>query len=293
MGSSIVGLVADKRRRHTIDPAMGDPAFNIFISYRRSDSEGYAGRLYDQLTRPFGAENIFMDVDTVAPGQDFQEALLTAITRCEVLLAVISPGWLAAKNVRGKRRIDDEEDWVRIEIADALSIGKWVIPLLFGGAAMPREQDLPAPLKPLARRQAMPLRHDRFQADAADLIKALQRLEQDRAAPLSTQPQGRSPYTAPAGLARVAQFRSAEVQRPMSPGRTTFLEGPTSVQVNEDLLTYREFMGTSVEEALEAATEHFGVGLSGLDFEVVTTGSRGVLGMGQEPARIVAKLRAR
>jgi Jag N-terminus len=137
----------------------------------------------------------------------------------------------------------------------------------------------------------MSLRHDRFQADAADLIKAIQRLEQERAAPPSTKPQGREPDTSPVGLERVADFRRAEVQRP-SPGAQV-PGGSPPVPVNEEVLTYREFTGRSIAEALQAATEHFGVGLARLDFEIVAAGSRGVLGVGQEPARVVAKVRAR
>ena len=142
-------------------------ALKIFISYRRGDAEAYAGRLYDHLRRPFGKANIFMDVDALPPGQDYVEDLEAAVAHSDVMLAVTGPGWVVAADSRGGRRLDHDLDWVRIEIASALTGGKRVIPILFGGAAMPRQDDLPEPLKPLARRQALEFRHERFASDAA------------------------------------------------------------------------------------------------------------------------------
>ena len=164
-------------------------ALKIFISYRRGDAEAYAGRLYDHLRRPFGKANIFMDVDALSPGQDYVEDLETAVAHADVMLAVIGPGWLAAADSGGRRRLDQDLDWVRIEIASALTGGKRVIPILFGGAAMPRQDELPEPLKPLARRHALEFRHERFASDAAGLVKSLrkfQRAKQPTAPPSGT-----------------------------------------------------------------------------------------------------------
>src|ERR1035438_7042962 len=121
--------------------------FKIFISYRREDSEHIAGRLYDRLEPHFGRDNLFMDVDTIPLGVDFREHLDQAVGQCDVLLAVIGDHWL---NVcvedgprKGKRRLDDPTDFVRIEIVSALDRGISVIPVLVGKASMPGEADLP------------------------------------------------------------------------------------------------------------------------------------------------------
>src|ERR1043166_4935681 len=92
----------------------------IFISYRRDDSEGVAGRLFDRLATQFGREQIFMDVDAIAPGEDFIDVIERAVTSCDVLIAVIGRGWLEARDQDGRRRIDNPEDFVRVEIVAAL-----------------------------------------------------------------------------------------------------------------------------------------------------------------------------
>ena len=108
----------------------------IFISYRRQDAAGNAGRLYDRLARHFGAERVFMDVEGIEPGLDFVEALEGAVASCEVLIVVIGAGWLATDNA-GKRRLDDPKDFVRIETAAALARHIRVVPVLVDGAVMP------------------------------------------------------------------------------------------------------------------------------------------------------------
>ena len=121
----------------------------IFISYRRADSAGYAGRIYDRLTAHFGEDAVFMDVDTIEAGVDFVEVLQNAVQSCDVLVALIGRGWLDIKDAAGKRRLDNPEDFVRIEIAAALSRDIRVIPVLVDGASMPRSTELPDNLKPL------------------------------------------------------------------------------------------------------------------------------------------------
>ena len=91
----------------------------IFISYRRADSEGYVGRLRDQLVNIAGEELLFLDVDSIKPGQDFTQALDEAVSSCSVLLAVIGPQWLNIRDSSGNRRLDDSNDFVRLEIASA------------------------------------------------------------------------------------------------------------------------------------------------------------------------------
>src|ERR1043165_3354644 len=105
----------------------------IFISYRRNDSAGYAGRLFDGLSAHFGEDQIFMDIDYIEPGEDFVQAIETAVGSCEILIALIGPSWLTIENVTG-RRLDNPNDFVRLEIVAALARGIRVIPVLVQGA---------------------------------------------------------------------------------------------------------------------------------------------------------------
>jgi hypothetical protein len=145
----------------------------IFISYRREDSAGYAGRLYDHLSGHFGRERVFIDIDTITPGQDFAEVLDRNVTSCDALIAVIGKSWLMCGDAQGDRRLDDPHDFVRIEVAAALDRRIPVIPVLVGGAAMPQQQDLPEALAMLARRQAIEISDTRFQGDCQRLIDVL------------------------------------------------------------------------------------------------------------------------
>jgi uracil-DNA glycosylase family 4 len=147
----------------------------IFINYRRQDSEGHVGRLYDHLEEHFAKTDIFMDVEALTPGVDFVEALEKAVTACEVFLAVIGPQWLDIADESGARRLDQWNDFVRIEISLALKHNKLVIPVLVGGAKMPPPDRLPEDIVALARRNAFELSHRRFTADVAQLVTAIQR----------------------------------------------------------------------------------------------------------------------
>lgn len=145
----------------------------IFISYRREDSAGWTGRLSEQLKARFGSKSIFMDIDTIAPGVDFTDALQKAVCSCNVLLAVIGPKWATATDKSGKPRIEDPNDWVRVEIAAALKRNIQVIPVLVGGATIPTMDLLPDELDPLAHRQAHEVTDKRWNFDIEQLIKAL------------------------------------------------------------------------------------------------------------------------
>jgi hypothetical protein len=146
----------------------------VFISYRRQESSGIAGRLYDRLAASFGDGQVFMDVDTIALGVDFGEAIAQAVSNCTVLLAVIGPGWLTATDEDGQRRLDDHDDIVRLEIQTALERDIRVIPILVEGAKMPRRQQLPEELAGLARRNAHFMRHESFRSDADRLLEAIE-----------------------------------------------------------------------------------------------------------------------
>ena len=144
-------------------------AGKIFISYRREDTRADA-RLVDQRLRTtFGADRIFFDVDTIQKGRDFRKVLAEALDSSNVLLAIIGPTWLTGTDATGRRRIDDPSDFVRLEIANALKRDIAVIPVLVGGAKMPREEDLPDDLRGLAYRQAAIITHDNFPHDVDGL----------------------------------------------------------------------------------------------------------------------------
>ena len=145
----------------------------IFINYRRVDTEGYVGRLYDHLVQHFDPQDIFMDVSSIEPGADFVQALEDAVATCDVFIAMIGPTWLTAIDDDGERRIDQWNDFVRIEIASALRQKKLVIPVLVGRAKMPTPPMLPEDLQPLARRNAIELSHQRFVYDVNQLVKTI------------------------------------------------------------------------------------------------------------------------
>ncbi len=127
----------------------------IFISYRREDSKYQAIRIYDAFCKELAPENVFLDIDSIAPGDDFVETLESRVNECDILMALIGPNWITASNpATSRRRLDDPNDFVRIEIRKALSRAVPVVPVLIDGARMPDPDHLPDDLKALARRQA-------------------------------------------------------------------------------------------------------------------------------------------
>ncbi len=145
----------------------------IFVSYRRDDSEGEAGRLFSNLAAVFGEDSVFMDVAAVEVGRDFRKAIDDSVATCGVLLAVIGKEWVDAKNEAGQRRLDNPSDFVRLETASALKRDIPVVPVLVRGAKMPRPEQLPDDLKELAYRNGVELTHVRWNSDLEVLIKAL------------------------------------------------------------------------------------------------------------------------
>src|SRR6266516_1226086 len=127
----------------------------IFLSYRRQEGSDFAGRLADRLADRFGEGQVFIDVDTIEPGVDFAEEISRAVATCKVLLAVIGPNWLTEDDEQGRRRLDDPDDIVRLEIEAALARNVRVIPILVEGAVMPGREDLPESLARLADRNAV------------------------------------------------------------------------------------------------------------------------------------------
>jgi hypothetical protein len=148
-------------------------AAKVFISYRRDDSAGYAGRVRDRLERELGRDLLFMDVDAIPLGTNFSKGLHEEVAKCGVLLAIIGPNWPDARDEHGNRRLDDPNDFVRIEIAAALQRNIPVIPILLDGARIPKTTQLPEDLKELALRNGMEIRHASFQDDMNRLIRGL------------------------------------------------------------------------------------------------------------------------
>ena len=147
----------------------------IFISYRREDAEGQAGRLFNDLAEQFGEQSVFMDVAGIEPGRDFRRAIDEQVASCGVLLAVIGKRWLDAKDESGRRRLEDPMDFVRLETASAMKREIPVVPVLVQGASMPRADQLPPDLAELAYRNGVELTHARWDSDVQVLVKALRR----------------------------------------------------------------------------------------------------------------------
>ena len=172
----------------------------VFISYRRDDSSGYAGRLFDILSVHFGKENTYMDLDTIQGGDNYATVIENKVGQCDALLAVIGDKWLTCTGVDGSRRLDSAHDYVRMEIAKALERGVRVIPVLVGGAKMPHQPDLPEDLRPFALHQAMDLRDAHFHTDADLLMDVLKKTVPNIASrPLKVKPIA-VPATSPARM---------------------------------------------------------------------------------------------
>ncbi len=168
-------------------------AAKVFISYRRDDSAGQAGRIQDRLEREFGRDLLFMDVDAIPLGMNFVKVLHEEVAKCGVLLAVIGPNWLDGRDEDGNRRLDNANDFVRIEIAAALQRDIPVIPILLDGAKVPRAGQLPDDLEELALRNGLDVRHASFHYDMDKLIRGLKGQLGHAAAPPapSLPPEGR------------------------------------------------------------------------------------------------------
>ena len=163
----------------------------FFLSYRRDDSAGFAGRLADDLEAVFGTGTVFRDVDDIRPGEDFVQAIESHMRTVDVVLVMIGPHWLE-NGTDGVRRLDKVSDFVRQEIAVALGSEKPVIPLLVGNASIPTEAVLPSAIAGLARRQALVLSDAGWQSDVTRLVKYLQELPPNQGVGMNAEASGRS-----------------------------------------------------------------------------------------------------
>ena len=196
----------------------------VFVSYRRDDSKHAAGRLAERLREHF---TLFMDVDSVPPGSDFVSALGEAVDRADVVVAVIGPSWLSARDESGARRIDHPDDWVAAEISAALNRGIPVIPVLVDGARMPGRTELPPSLYGFADRQAISMTHESFSSDCTRLEEVLHTLTR------RTQP---SPREAELGEG---------ADGPRAPGPADSVPRPTNALLGreQDLRALEELLG--------------------------------------------------
>jgi hypothetical protein len=158
----------------------------IFISYRREETAYPTGWLYDRLVDHYGDGQVFKDVDSIDPGEDFVAVLENAVGSCDVLLAVMGTHWLTVTDEDGKRRLDDPADFVRLEIEAALSRNVLVVPVLVDGARMPAADDLPASLAPLVRRNALELSPNRFEFETSRLLRVLDETLGEKRKPTAT-----------------------------------------------------------------------------------------------------------
>lgn len=146
----------------------------IFISYRREDQAGFAGRLGDALVVAFGEANVFRDIEDIHPGEDFVAAIERNLASVDVMVVMIGPAWLTVSR-DGERRLDDPDDFVRREIEAGLASGITVLPVLVSGASMPDEKVLPPTMSALARRQAFTLSDTGWTSDVARLVATIRR----------------------------------------------------------------------------------------------------------------------
>ena len=207
------------------------PGRRIFISYRRGDTTIYAGRLFDSLCALAGDDEVFMDIDAIEPGADFVDHIEHEVGSCEVLIALIGRDWLDARDARGERRLDDPDDWVRLELKTGLERDIRVIPVLVQGASMPRAGELPDDIAKLARRNALEIGDVRWRYDFQRLWEVVEKVLEGasvgRAIELSgvsnfipPPPEGPEPGEAGASFVFVQEKPVAGAEHPVEDGMT-------------------------------------------------------------------------
>jgi hypothetical protein len=149
-------------------------SYRAFLSYRRGDSIGHTGRLHDRLVARWGHDCVFWDIDNIAPGEDFVEAIDQTLGRCDVVLVVIGPRWMDLRDSEGRRRIDSAADFHRLEIERALSLKVRVVPILVDGAVVPAGEMLPESIRGLVRRNAFEITDKRFDYDTTKLVDSIE-----------------------------------------------------------------------------------------------------------------------
>jgi len=196
----------------------------IFVSYRRDDSESTAGRIYDRLVQRFDKDSVLIDVDSIVPGFDFREYINGFLDRCDIMAAIVGREWAGPQKRRGPSRIDEESDWVRIEIEAALKRNIPLIPVLVNGADMPKPSKLPDAIRPFAFRQALVVRNGRdFHSNVDYLIKSIE----------SISPQSISKRTADETVAATAPLAVAPARAKSAPHPASTSAKPNAIVSGE------------------------------------------------------------
>ena len=197
----------------------------VFISYRRSDTAPYASRLKAHLDTAFGAEFVFMDVNSLRPGEPFKDVIEATITSIDVVLALIGHDWLTVTDASGKRRLENPGDFVRLELATAFQFDRVVIPVLLENASMPASGELPEPLVALAQRHAITMGDTGWDGDVERLVRRLEEV-------VDTIPPCPYPGMVPYGRKDAARFfgrerEVAEIRERLASQRLLCLVGPS------------------------------------------------------------------
>jgi hypothetical protein len=204
----------------------------IFISYRREDTIGLTGRIFDRLKVHFGLDSIMMDIDSIPYGADFREYIANAIDQCSVMLVVIGDKWFGTGNDGNSRRIDDVRDFVRLELETALNSNLTLIPVLIGSRPMPTEEELPQTIKSFAYKNAIQIDPGRdFHHHMDRLIQTLEPLtgaHKTKADPLTKLPAAPELPGFAGALERVT-----ESQRGTRPPLLELVSGPLRGQFYE------------------------------------------------------------
>ena len=145
----------------------------IFINYRRSDTQGYAGRLADSLGAYFGENRVFRDIEDIEGGSEYAKDIEKQVSGADAVIVLIGSEWLSTSDVDGKRRIDNPEDWVAQEIIMAMNHGIRIFPVLIEGTVLPRQEELPEPLAPLLNYNAVTISDRKWDADVLALGKII------------------------------------------------------------------------------------------------------------------------
>jgi tetratricopeptide (TPR) repeat protein len=244
-----------------VTPAVG----GVFISYRRQETAPYARLLREELRRHLGAEQVFMDVDSIEVGVDFAEAIQQAVASCEVLLALVGPQWLTVTDANGQRRLEDPDDTVRLEIEAALARNIRVIPVLVDNTSMPQRQQLPESLAPLSRRNALELSYNRYGYDLERLLEAVGRVLGQRSTPVAT-----PPISIPAAMPAAAGAKGA--------GLPSIVELVSRAKTAHGRKRFQEALG-HLDKALQLAPDDPDA-LMNRGFTYIDLGERAGIGLG-------------
>jgi hypothetical protein len=203
-----------------VDPDTGRSRLRVFISYRRADASAYAGRLADSLVARFGGDSVFMDIDTIPVGADFRDVIDEALSECDVVLALIGREWLQLLGSNRRRRIENTNDYVRLELEAALQRPDvLVVPVLVQGVDMPPERELPPSLAPITFRNNFELSDRRWRSDVERLCDAL---EAHREPGMASEPSSSPAAAPPAGADEKRELLVDESPKSgdASPGRS-------------------------------------------------------------------------